>query len=484
MKFSIKNLIKSALLLLTLASFANAQQDGVAPQWREKANALFQNLDNAYMKEDIEGLMSLFDNDFAVIFLDINKNSFRSIFEDLFKKMTIVKVETKIKSTELFSKYLVVKTETYMKLKNEQGVEQDITDNDIYFIKLENDKLMIYSCANQLAPGEFDPVSRNFLSGKGKFGLTIPPKWYPLKSEQMGNIATENIVIAAEDMKSFVLLGFVQAPMTLDPKTASKQAADADEALAKKMMKDYVLIEQGDFKNDKISGYKTITEFSNNDIKRKRIRVYFYKDPFVYFFVCDAIPSEKFDTYKADFEKIINSFVISDSKNNATVSENIAAEYAKGSIAGNIYTNNEYNCFIAAPSNWTIRTSPNPAHLVEMQYKTGKSIARVIAAKDMKKLAGDLTIDAWCNQRVSELKNLTVDFKDVSKNNIQIQNIPAVESVLEYKLENFGNFKEKCIYIAKGDIFYLILCQAIEPDQYDALEKDFNEIIKSFGFIK
>ena len=93
----------------------------------------------------------------------------------------------------------------------------------------------------------------------------------------------------------------------------------------------------------------------------------------------------------------------------------MAAEQAKGTVTGRVYSSKEFNCFIAAQEGWEIRTSPNPAHLVEMQYAEGKSIARLIAAKGLQPT--DKLNDIF-EKRLDAVKQIVQDFSESSRQEV------------------------------------------------------------------
>jgi hypothetical protein len=157
----------------------------------------------------------------------------------------------------------------------------------------------------------------------------------------------------------------------------------------------------------------------------------------------------------------------------------VAAEQAIGQVTGRVYTSSQFNCFIAAPSGWQIATSLNPAHLVEMHYQKCRSLARLIAVKG---LGPDATVDEVFNRRLDSLKPVVTDFNEVRRTETVLAGMPAIESVQTFKIEELGVFHVKEVTVLLDGIYYLILCQCIEPYNLAVLEKDFDAIIRSLGF--
>ena len=290
-------------------------------------------------------------------------------------------------------------------------------------------------------------------------------------------MSTDSVIALSPDLKSCIALGFVRMPI----QATGELAVKADEAAAKRLSSQYRLFEEGPIQVGNLEGYKMVTEFIQEKKHRKRLRAYFHKKSFLYFFVCDAVPPERYDLLKKDFEQVIKTLQVTESEEGKTLEQDIISEFGKGTISGRVYTNKEYNCFIAAPEGWEIATSPNPSHLVEMKYKKGHTLVRLIAAKGL----GDSDdIHEIFKKRLEQAQKLLQDFKEISRRDTTIQGHIAVESVQTYSVENLGRFHVKEINLVKDGSFFMILCQAIEPDLYENLEKDFDEIIQSFGFIQ
>ena len=301
----------------------------------------------------------------------------------------------------------------------------------------------------------------------------------------MRALTPDSVSILAPDFESKVMMGLVQMPMKLDPDEtiAAQKAVEADSALAKRETSEYVVCEQGPVSIGDMKGYKLIAKAKQKgtNVEHKFMRTYFSDSPMLYFFVCDAPGPENFDSLLGQFEAIIASFNLLPVDEKLSRQEAVAAEQAEGTVAGRVYTSKEYNCFIAAPAGWEIRTSPNPAHLVEMQYAEGKSIARLIAAKGLQ--STDKLEDIF-TKRLDAVKQIVQDFSESSRQEVTIQETPGIESIHSYYLEGFGQFNVKEVTLIHDGTYYLILCQCIELDDFTVLEKDFDKIIDSFGFIQ
>jgi hypothetical protein len=225
-----------------------------------------------------------------------------------------------------------------------------------------------------------------------------------------------------------------------------------------------------------------VTEFKVNDIvpARKRMRVYIAETPMLYFFVCDAVGPEKFDGLAPQFQAVVSSLRLLPAEGGVDRQQAMAAEQAKGGVSGRVYTSQEFNCFIAAPEGWEIRTSPNPAHLAEMQYTRGKSIARLIAAKGMT----PEKLEDVVAKRIDQVRAIVQEFSESSRRTVTLRATPGVESIQTFRVPELGVFHVKEVTLIRDGIYYLILCQCISPDDFAVLEPDFDRIIQSFGFIQ
>jgi hypothetical protein len=281
------------------------------------------------------------------------------------------------------------------------------------------------------------------------------------------------------------MMGLIQMPLKLDPNEtiAAQIAVEADSAMLKRESSEYIICKQGPASLGDMKGYKLIAEATLKDSKTKHkvMRAYYSDSPMLYCFICDAVDIGTFDPLLGQFEAIIASFNMSPVDEKLTRQEAVAAEQAKGTVAGRVYSSKEFNCFIAAPAGWEIRTSPNPAHLVEMQYTKGKSIARLIAAKGLRPT--DKLNDIF-TKRLDAVKQIVQNFSESSRQEVTIHETPGIESIHTYYIEGLGQFDVKEVTLIREGTYYLILCQCIEPDDFTVLEKDFDKIIESFGFIQ
>lgn len=333
----------------------------------------------------------------------------------------------------------------------------------------------------------FDDQSRVFSSQKGKFAITIPEGWLPLKGSSILRALTPDPLIAlAPDFQSQVAILFVQMPLKLgdDNAEAAQKIALADRDVEKRLSLGHQVIDQRETRIAGLDGYRTVTRVDSTidgGVPRKILRVYLVDHPMLYFFACVAIGPEQYDNLRPQFDALVSSFHLLPMDAGQSLREAVVEEQGHGAVTGQVYTSEEFNCFIAAPGGWEIRTSPNPGNLAEMQYAGGQSIVRLDAARGLPESA---KINEVALVRIQQVKAIVQDFNEISRRNITVRGTPGIESIQTYQMEALGKVYVKEWTLIHNNTCYRILCQCIEPDDYTVLEKDFDQILESFGFIR
>jgi hypothetical protein len=479
--FRTKNLqfviVVFAAFAFTATGFASSQN--VAPQTEQKVRDVIEAWNARYKQRDIDGMLKLLHPGCEEPPKEFLRHGLHREFE----------IQKEPQKTEYSIRRITAyedKAAAWVSDVKFKGEKKE-RSNVLYVFKPYGGEFLISGLYEQLDSNDFDVKTGVYKSNRGKFSLRIPEGWIPLKGVWLlRGLTPESVTILAPDLESKVMMGLVQLPLKLGPDdtTTAQKAVEADTAVEKRESLEYLVHEQGPVSLAGLKGYKLITEFEPKEkeaAKRKRMRAYFSDSPMLYFFICDALDSEKFDSLLPRFEAIMESLSMLPVDEELTRQEAVAAEQAKGSVAGRVYSSKEYNCFIAAPAGWEVRTSPNPAHLVEMQYAKGRSIARLIAASGLKPTD---KINEVFTQRLNAVKEIVQNFSESSRKDLTISGTPAIESVHKYYLEGLGQFYVKEVSLIRNGKYYLILCQCIEPDDFKVLERDFDKIIESFGFIQ
>lgn len=476
------NLLACAAVLalaILIAPAARAQAATAADQdaTKTKAQAFFAAFDQAYLTKNMSSMMNLLDSEFVNERAEAEKMTPQDLVKAIVEKKNWTEHKTEVTSVEPRGGFIIANAVLSQTWKANAGKEESSRKTLIYFLRSDGGQLRMRNYG-ETEEGAFDPATRTYTSSKGHYSIYVSENWIPMKNTQLlPQIIPDAVVMVAPDMRSSVFLGFVQVPFKITP----QQGATGDLAIEKGATQEHKVVEQGEIMVGGQKAWRTVTEFKVDDKHYKRMRVYFGPHPMLYFFVCDALPASRWDALKPDFDKIVASFKTVQPKGGQTVQQAVAGQLAQGSISGRTYTNKDYNCFIAAPAGWTIRTSPNPSTLVEMQPPSGKSLVRLIGAKGLK--PSD-TVKAAFEGRLEQVKSVVKDFREPSRRDVAIQNVPGIESIQSYRVEGFGNIELKEVTVVRNGIYYLILCQAMEPEKLAMLQKDFDAIIQSFGFIQ
>lgn len=467
------------LFIISLQAKHLLAQETITPELKEKAVALAEAYGQAYRAKSIDQVMGLFDPELGEEALATYAAAFQEIFERDF-----VAVDSSVREIKPTRTRIAVKVALVEGYPARQGKQERQPRRHILFTKRHDDRLLVREFAEEILGGDFNSQTRTYRSTKGRYSVAVPAGWTPVEAPaDLSMIVPEPVCLLAPDLESLCILGFVQLPIKMTLEEAVKLDVDA----AKRLVEQHTLVGEGPTRVGEFEAYYAISEFSEKGLTeeegmRRRMRLYFSSPPMLYFFIFDVLPPEQFDALKPDFDAIVESFSVLPTEGGQTAEEAVAEHLAHGSVQGRVYTNEEFNCFIAAPEGWEIRTSPNPAHLVEMQYTGGKSIARLLAARGLPP-EPDILKKTF-ERRLQAVKAIVEDFNEISRRDVTIHEVPAIESIHTYSLKGLGGLHIKEVTIVQDGVYYLILCQAIEPDSFDNLEPDFDEIIGSFGFIQ
>ncbi len=466
-------------LVLALSGISAAGE--VSADTAQEVERLFMDLADRFQAQDANGFLDLFHPSAE----EPSRDILQQVLKAKFAKEKPTHVQWKVNRLVAYDQDIVAHT-TVTKTSGTDNTNPTQRE-ELYILKPHNKRLLIQGMYEKVPVDQYNEQTGLYSDPKAGFSLTIPAGWTALQGPlALKGLTIGSFTVLAPDLQSKVMGGLVQMPLKLadDDVSAAQKGAQADNAVEEMESQNHRVCEQGPTTVEGKGGYYIITEFQPKEAdiaKRKRLRVYFSDHPILYFLVCDAIGPEKFDTLRTSFDTMIQSFTLLPPAEGMSRQESLAAAGAQGNVSGRVYTSEEYNCFIGAPEGWEIRTSPNPAHLVEMQYTQGKSIARLIGAKGLD--AGYKLKDVF-EHRLDSLKQIIKEFSETSRRDVTLRGVPGIESTQTYNVPELGTFHVKEVTLIHNGIYYLILCQCIEPDDFTVLEKDFDSIIESFGFIQ
>ncbi|NQV34516.1 MAG: hypothetical protein HQ515_17610, partial [Phycisphaeraceae bacterium] len=388
------------LLILSGQAMADTQ---------EQVNTFIEAWQRVIQTQDMEAAIALAHPDVPKSEIDANKG----ILLEHFSEYASANPQITMHDSTQYQNYTVVQATLTLNPTDQPTSERHM----LYGLKAHGKRLMLWSYAEQAGPDMFNPHTRLVTSKKGQFTLTVPQNWYAAKPMgPLKAISAGSAILLGPDMNSTFAMGVVQLPMKIadtDLETA-KVAVQADVAAEKRMTGVHQLVNQGPAVFGGKDAYMVQTQFkleASDTLTYHRTRYYIHHDPMIYFFLCDTYDSSNAETMTQDFDAIMHSFKLLPQEEGISLQETMAAQQGEGSVTGTVYTSEAFNCFIAAPQGWTLRTSPNPAHLVEMQYKEGKSIARLIGQKG---LPDTLSLKNLVDGHAKSLKKITEAYESLS----------------------------------------------------------------------
>lgn len=150
----------------------------------------------------------------------------------------------------------------------------------------------------KLAKGEI--IGSKYINKKYRCQVQSPQGW---KMDLPETQFLFQVDMISPDKSAVVLLAAVRVG-----RMTAKAVVLADEAVTKKMFTDYKLLSEREIIRDNLEGYESISEFAIGDSWRRRRRTYFVDGEYVYFFVFDAFPPERYKRWEKDFNEITKSF--------------------------------------------------------------------------------------------------------------------------------------------------------------------------------
>lgn len=462
--------IVGLLLVLNASAMANTQ---------EQVNTFVETWQKAIQTQDFEAAMALIHPDVSKAAIAASRQTLKARFAGYAESHP----EITVRHTTQNKNHTVVQATLRLSPENQPSSEKHM----LYGLKAHGKRLMLWTFLEQAGPDIFNPHTRVVTSKKGQFTLSVPKNWYAAKPEgPITAVSAGSAVLLGPDMDSTFAMGVVQLPMKIgdtDLETA-KVAAQSDVAATRRLTQAHRVLTQGPLVIDGRDAYMIQTQFkleASDLVTRQRTRYYIHKKPMIYFFLCDTLDPSNADALNQDFDAIMRSFKLLPQEQGMNLQETMAAEQGEGAVTGRVYTAESFNCFIAAPDGWSLRTSSNPAHLVEMQFNEGKSIARLIAQKG---LPDTLSLRDIVTGRAKGVEQVAESYQHLSSKTMTFRGQEAMEEVCTFTIEGFAAFHEKSVSLIRDNTCYIILCQSIEPDDYATLEADFDQIIESFGFIQ
>jgi len=336
---------------------------------------------------------------------------------------------------------------------------------------------------NRLLSDELDAETGSYVSHSGGFAIQFPNDWVLTEAPNpVRSVIIDGVNGIASDLSASVMIGVVQLPMNLPESELAKVVAQADAASMKAYADSFRIISESPTGREGMIGWNIVSEFELYGEKYKRSQFYYSNESLVYFLICDMrldIVGEDDTATVQAIASTLSSFSLVSIDESVSVAQQLRSDLGQGSISGSIYTNQDFGCFIAAPEGWSLRTSSTPNTLVEMQYNNGTSMVRLIAEDN---IPSTVTAEQAFRGRLSQLPQVVQNYKEQPAQSVTLAGETAWISEQTYTLQGIGDFSVKEATFLRDGKYYLILCQAIAPDSYEELEKDFDKIFNSFGF--
>lgn len=460
-----------AALALSVSSFATAQTPA------ESRQELFDERAQATLSNNVDVLLDSFHSD-----LQVKVSGMKQIMQATLNSVEFDSYELRIEETIHEGDPALVRV-----IEDASGTRDgkpfDREKEFVYILKNENGEPRVLQSMRLIDEDLIDQSTDSFVSNKGGFALQIPQGWIATTPpDPIGNVVTDGINAMAPDLAGSILVGVVQIPMSLPEGQGARMIAQTDAASMKALSKNYRQTAEKSVTLEGMAGWEIMSEFEIFGQKFKRSQLYFENDSLIYFIILDmeaTLTEAKAATIEQTLISAYQSFRLVSTDDNLTVAEQLRTDLGQGQITGNIYSNDEFNCYIAAPEDWTLRTSSTPSTLVEMQYNNGSSIIRILAEDN---LPSTITAEQASKGRLSTLPNVVQNYNEKYVKPVQLAGETAWMSEQSYTLEGLGHFDVKEVTFVRDGKYYLVLCQAIAPDDFTKLVKDFDAVINSFGF--
>lgn len=462
--------------LFLIAAIPAAAVWAEAPS-RPEIDALYSQYESAFDKGDLDAVMTLYSDEFQAFGgVGHSKKDVRAMFQMLFDEWSEMDITLKLDRVIESDNKTLVFGSVKLNGKNEPDGRDRLVDTGSFVdaVIREDGGLRFVSS------GQLDTRRNRFIKDavyaneEIGFSVASPEGWemIPLNVARMD----DGLIFLAEGGHMPGFFGRIEIPYNLD----AKQAVAGDDSVTRKMTNDYRAISAKPVKINDLKGYESVSSFSmkNFDLdEMKRKRVYLESGGLLYVFVL-TVPTEHYDKQVKPFDSMVASFELSDEARTAGA-QRARAKDASGEIMGRIYSNAEFGCQIAAPQGWTIENTPLPGFKVSMSMKpaSGDSLVRLLAQSAPIKL----NVNDIFDRELEGIKTLVEKYEMHSEpSDIQLAGQTGRTAVYSFQIEGLGHVKRRSIMVTRETSLFIILCDAIPPEQYAELSGEFDAIVNSF----
>jgi len=441
---------------------------------RAQVEAFYQKLDRATESENLDAFMSCFTPGYMEVWAGPNAAQLKTIIEKNNAELEHITARREFKNITRAGKFVQVLSRVEIKADKTGGGTYEMNLDEVQFLVPDGDSFKIQSRANA-KPEQYDPFQGNTCKNEtAGVQFSVPEGWVlvPGAHPYMQGVT----FMLAPDGTSAAMFGYLELPSNM----GAKEGLEGDDAVCKTVAQNFEMFQAGDYAVGDLKGYESVTRFTipRDDRDRKRWRVYFSGGGLLITFNFDAIPAERWDSVKPDFEKILASFSMTPEAQKDAASQ-VRALTAKGEVAGNIYSNDELGCQIAAPRDWTLKTTSLGSQFkftVDINPPEGESMVRFLAVDTQ----GQGTLEQFIKGDMNALKMISKDTELGEVQDLQLSGYPAKLHISRFSIEGFGNIKRKAVYVLVKNILYCIVCDAKPAADFDSLLPRFDEVIQSF----
>ncbi len=457
-------------IVLTCLSVSGAEDASL----RARVEELYQRNTQAIEAKDIDALMSQFTEEYVAIGSGLDKKKLRKIVEkQLFSQFEEFDVNTVIQQIDPMDSEIRVICKCTMKAKKKSDSEWKTIDEDtlIEFLKEEEGELKFHVSTKADLERLENIQNQTYTDQELGYSITMPEGWtiLPGKHPRLQDFLAGR----SADGNSFFAFGYIEMPYNV----GAKEAIEGDAAAQKRMIGDgFEILQTGPTTIGEFDAYEAIAKINEEDSTNQRWSVYMSTGGLLYTFFFNTQPADQFEQAKPQFQSILNSFSLSsEAKDDGITRER--ARRAQGEITGQIYTNDELGCQIAAPAGWSLESTNIGEMLsINMKPETGDSLARFVVTKT----GGLFTLNQAFEGELKGIKALTADFSSEATQEIKVGSVEGQSCIYQFTLEGLGTVKRKSAMFLENDVLYLFVCDAKPPSEFESLEPKFDQIIQSF----
>lgn len=457
-----------------------AQTTEVSPQLQSEVEACFQRLDRAMESKDIDLLMESISDDYMSVFYGPTAEGMKRFFERRFEEPGEARASREIEAVERIGDLVQVRLR--LKIEHRDGKDKDwrvVADSPhVYFLAEEEGSLRIRA-SGRVSHKRYGQIEgQTYNSGTVGFSLTVPKNWVliPTRSKRL----MEAVAVLSPDGSSAVLFGYIEPAYNLD----AGEALKADDSALRQLAGDnYRAIASKTATIAGLPAYESHSEFTidGDSRSRRRMRIYLTVGGLLYTFNCDAVPPQRWEKVEPEFRAIVESFTLSETARTEGLRQARRADN-HGLIAGNQYSNKRVGCKITAPEGWRIaRGKVGDETLFTVNVRPPEtvsedSLVRFLAVET----GGPISLREFVQSQIENIEKIGSDAESSPIERIKISGLRGKKTVQQFSLEGLGSVKRKSAFFLSDQTLYMFLCDAIPPSDFEALEPDFDRIIRSF----